>query len=191
LNYVNIPFGGELRFTAALNNQARTWFWVVKSNTQQGSSGVLQLLYPVANTTGGDQIYIYRLNLTNAYYLYEQPYNTVKLAADSVPNPYNASSIYSIVNSTTASNNNVSVNGTGYSLSTSAIASGYATSNITYGINMASVTNYQASLDVFEILFFQRNLTLSERQQVEGYLAWKWGIQNNLPNTHPYYSAKP
>jgi hypothetical protein len=25
-------------------------------------------------------------------------------------------------------------------------------------------------------------------QQVEGYLAWKWGIQNNLPISHPYYS---
>ena len=26
-----------------------------------------------------------------------------------------------------------------------------------------------------------------EQQQVEGYLAWKWGVQASLPTTHPYY----
>jgi len=25
----------------------------------------------------------------------------------------------------------------------------------------------------------------------EGYLAWKWGLQGNLPNTHPYKNAAP
>ena len=33
--------------------------------------------------------------------------------------------------------------------------------------------------------------TSSNRQLVEGYLAWKWGIASNLPSTHPYYSAPP
>lgn len=28
-------------------------------------------------------------------------------------------------------------------------------------------------------------------QQVEGYLAWKWGIQGNLPAIHPYKTAAP
>jgi hypothetical protein len=29
------------------------------------------------------------------------------------------------------------------------------------------------------------------REKMEGYLAWKWGLQANLPITSPYYSAPP
>ncbi|MDR3503102.1 MAG: hypothetical protein P4L79_11050 [Legionella sp.] len=31
----------------------------------------------------------------------------------------------------------------------------------------------------------------SEDRKIEGYLAWKWGIQTSLPVGHPYYSAAP
>lgn len=33
--------------------------------------------------------------------------------------------------------------------------------------------------------------TTDERQRIEGYLAWKWGLQGNLPSDHPYKSAAP
>jgi hypothetical protein len=42
-----------------------------------------------------------------------------------------------------------------------------------------------------EILVFNTGLSQSNRYLVEGYLAWKWGIQSLLPNTHPYYEATP
>jgi hypothetical protein len=41
-----------------------------------------------------------------------------------------------------------------------------------------------------EYIQFNRALQNDERQQVEGYLAWKWGLVQNLPVTHPYYYAK-
>jgi len=44
---------------------------------------------------------------------------------------------------------------------------------------------------VAEILVFNTGLSETNRRLVEGYLAWKWGIQGLLPNTHPYYSATP
>jgi hypothetical protein len=34
-------------------------------------------------------------------------------------------------------------------------------------------------------------ITLSQRQQIQGILAWKWGTQANLPANHPYKSAAP
>ena len=37
-----------------------------------------------------------------------------------------------------------------------------------------------------EIIIYGSLLTTIQRQQVEGYLASKWGIQGNLPATHPY-----
>lgn len=38
---------------------------------------------------------------------------------------------------------------------------------------------------IFEIIYFSRPLLTSERQQVEGYLAWKWGLKTSLSADHP------
>lgn len=35
------------------------------------------------------------------------------------------------------------------------------------------------------------NMSVADIQRVEGYLAWKWGLQANLPTNHPHYSAQP
>lgn len=43
--------------------------------------------------------------------------------------------------------------------------------------------------DLAEIIVFNLVLSTAQRQQVEGYLAWKWGIQASLPSTHPYKLA--
>jgi hypothetical protein len=37
-----------------------------------------------------------------------------------------------------------------------------------------------------EIVIFNSELSLTQVQLVEGYLAWKWGMVGNLPSTHPY-----
>lgn len=42
-----------------------------------------------------------------------------------------------------------------------------------------------------EILFYNKALSLNNQQRVEGYLAWKWGLQANLPNSNPYKNAPP
>jgi hypothetical protein len=48
-----------------------------------------------------------------------------------------------------------------------------------------------STTDIGDMLFYRRNITSTERQQIEGYLAWKWGLQSNLPTSpaHPYRSA--
>ena len=43
----------------------------------------------------------------------------------------------------------------------------------------------------YEAMVFNYPLTPTGRQYVEGYLAWKWGLQNSLSTTHPYYAAAP
>lgn len=34
-------------------------------------------------------------------------------------------------------------------------------------------------------------VSVSDAQKLEGYMAWKWGVQANLPGAHPYKSAAP
>ena len=36
-----------------------------------------------------------------------------------------------------------------------------------------------------EVLIYDTVLSLTDRQNIEGYLSWKWGIQANLPSTNP------
>jgi hypothetical protein len=45
--------------------------------------------------------------------------------------------------------------------------------------------------EIAEVIFYNRNLTTEERQVVEGYLAWKWGMQTTLPSDHPYRYTPP
>lgn len=33
--------------------------------------------------------------------------------------------------------------------------------------------------------------TVSHLQRIEGYLAWKWELQANLPTNHPYKNVVP
>ena len=43
----------------------------------------------------------------------------------------------------------------------------------------------------YEIAYYNSVLTTTDRQLMEGYLAWKWSLQANLPSGHPYKSAAP
>lgn len=45
--------------------------------------------------------------------------------------------------------------------------------------------------DLQEIIVYNSTLTTSMRQVIEGYLAWKWFLQDKLPSVHPYYSLGP
>jgi hypothetical protein len=42
-----------------------------------------------------------------------------------------------------------------------------------------------------EIVIFASEIPRSQRQQVEGYLAWKWGLQARLPASHPFAKIRP
>jgi len=44
---------------------------------------------------------------------------------------------------------------------------------------------------IYENMLFKYALTDQAIYQIEGYLAWKWGLQLSLPTTHPYYKIRP
>ena len=53
-------------------------------------------------------------------------------------------------------------------------------------------TNAQSSPIIFsEIVLVTGGISESDRQKIEGYLAWKWGNVINLPSTHPYKNSPP
>ena len=51
--------------------------------------------------------------------------------------------------------------------------------------------NYNWTGFVGELIAYNNALTDAQRQQVEGYLAWKWGLQSSLPSNHPFFNVPP
>jgi hypothetical protein len=52
-----------------------------------------------------------------------------------------------------------------------------------------SLTRLTAS--VAEVIVYSTTPTATQRQQIEGYLAWKWGLVASLPASHPYKNYPP
>ena len=44
---------------------------------------------------------------------------------------------------------------------------------------------------VYEMIVYSATLTTTQRQSIEGYLGWKWGLQASLSNAHPYLTLNP
>lgn len=44
---------------------------------------------------------------------------------------------------------------------------------------------------ISELIFIQSQVSLLNLQKIEGYLAWKWGLESNLPIGHPYKTTPP
>lgn len=58
------------------------------------------------------------------------------------------------------------------------------------GVTDATNTNTWTGR-ISEILVYNVQLTIAQQQQVEGYLAWKWGMVTNLPLNHPFRFVPP
>jgi hypothetical protein len=78
---------------------------------------------------------------------------------------------------------------------TTTTASGTNTSTISLGLQTIRIgrsdTGENCNSFIGEIVYYQRALTTIERQELEGYLAWKWGLQTSLPSTHPFAKFRP
>jgi len=88
--------------------------------------------------------------------------------------------------------NSVVMNGASSVLYTNGTSSatGTLTNAVTFGAAVAVGSQYTNNSAwygaICEVLFFNYALGTTELQQVEGYLAWKWGLQASLAAGHPY-----
>lgn len=45
--------------------------------------------------------------------------------------------------------------------------------------------------EIAEFIQLSSAISTSDRQKIEGYLAWKWGLEGSLPASHPYKTRPP
>jgi hypothetical protein len=72
--------------------------------------------------------------------------------------------------------------------------SGLPTASLAYAVGNDRRDNnvtHAAEGGFGEILICPEVHDTATRQTIEGYLAWKWGIQNKLPADHPYKTSAP
>ena len=188
LNVVRFVAGTQLAFTMAVPNQARAWFSVTRCTTQlsQATSPSFWGIIDSPSSGAGEEAIsgqVFGVPGTNSYtvsLLQTGIADIVKTttAADS----YQIWTIISHVNSAVSTANNIiTINGTSQTLVTSSLASGYRTSSYTKIINKASLNS---GMDVGEIIMYNGEITATQRQQVESYLAQKWGLVSSLPAGH-------
>lgn len=73
------------------------------------------------------------------------------------------------------------------------VATNYANSNqpSLIGIRRSTPITQPFLGMIGELIITSSNLTIANRQLIEGYLAWKWGVQSKLPVDHPYKNVLP
>jgi hypothetical protein len=105
--------------------------------------------------------------------------------------PYNGTPFIMVWrHSTVLSENYISINGVQVTITANqALNNGYftGTSNFLIGVG----PGYSNSQLVGEVIQYDGGLTNVELAQIEGYLAWKWGLVGNLPQNHPYKLYPP
>lgn len=182
--------GNELDIQATFATSVRSFFFVFRANTVSTTSLILP--FGVANKANFMDIGV---QCTAGSFLYNISQNGVGAVIESSSTTFATfGSIYivSMVNSTTTSENLIRVNGTPLTLTTS-LAAPYTNTNQYYRMNFASTSAFwSANYDIGELILYNSVLTAaSDVPKIEGYLAWKWGLQTNLNASHPYRYARP
>lgn len=82
-----------------------------------------------------------------------------------------------------------SLNGTTTSQTSGSTVISGATTYIGARTNSTSTNPYRSYIG--EFLIVSGTLSTANRQRIEGYLAWKWGVASSLAAGHPYLAATP
>jgi hypothetical protein len=110
--------------------------------------------------------------------------NQIAFLASTPGGTYTAGTTVMVTSQFTSSSNSISLNG---GTTISGGAPGFTAGTTTYlGVDTTTSAYYYIGL-AMEIIFYNSVLNTTQRQQVEGYLAWKWGLTSNLPTSHPFY----
>ena len=182
LNVLNFPVGGFMNIPAInYTTSNRSAFLVVQSrlvyskNNNFVSGDSLNIMlnnndYPIIQATGGtlNNLFVYPLPVPS---IMSNTTNIITLWLD--PNSF-------------TSNNPFYINGSNWP-NQNRYTGSLATGNLTHMLGSNNTDGFYFC----EYIYYDTNLTVSQRQTVEGYLAWKWGTNGSLIATQPYYSTPP
>ena len=197
LNVVRFPAGTQLAFTLAMPNQARAIFIVGRNTTQMSPAGnppYYWELLGAQNGSGYDSApgpYAPSGIAGTSTYTMQFNKNAVgnMLASEgTIADPYMVWNTYEWINSAVSTSSNfLMINGNSVTLTANNLASGYFDTSFTRTLNLASLST---GSDIAEVLIYNGEITATQRQQVESYLAQKWGLTSYLPGSHQHFTQQ-
>jgi hypothetical protein len=126
-----------------------------------------------------------------AYGLTQGTYTPISFATQTVPSPSTNQypfSMLSFTETNTATINTFTNGAAAQSATNSGIRSntglGYAICGEWINRNTSVASTNMGTFNISEIILYSNVLTTQQRQNVEGYLSWKWGLTRFLPGTH-------
>lgn len=184
--------GDQSATNFAINTNSYALFVVAKYNVAGGVGG----LYNKSISTSGNGRIIMNKDSSGLALMYTHPTNSLGQITGLADISYNIFCL--IVNRKTPLGDSSYINGT---LKNSSVptdgTSTYSNANPMFiGAYNSSVSTVPINFltgNIAEIISYTRgtNMVDLERQKIEGYLAWKWGIQSRLPTSHSYYNGAP
>ena len=181
-----LSFNGTSDFTGTISNTGTTMtsFMVATLTGSAASNGRLLscgLTTETDTASSASVSVLNRLTTTSSVYGTRSGVNT---AIFGIVNPFLVAVQY------TGSQNPVYYNGT-LQGNPAASTGSFGYTRYRVGNTAGNGANGRWGGLVGEIIIYNSSLTTQQRQIVEGYLAWKWGLQANLPSNHPYRTIAP
>lgn len=163
-----------------------TYFMVERRGSNKSPVGVTGGL-----TAGGSYVNFVSGYNTNTSFIFSLFGGDITTTVPAYTNPATEPfRIWSLVFKSTSGGREIWLNGAlanSNTLSTTSLSA-----NAGWALLGALTSNYlQPDGDIREIISYKTFLNSADQQTVEGYLAWKWGLQNNLPVGHTFKNAGP
>ncbi len=136
-------------------------------------------------------------NRTPQFYFTNGTLNVDTYGAGGLSDGINVQDSYTVLSCTLTNSNIAWTNGTQFTGGSTAITLNTGTGYASIGLGLVGSTpSFPFTGQIAEIIIYNQPATTSQRQQLEGYLAWKWGIQSSLAGGHPYqtvpaYASQP
>ena len=184
----------EMFISTSLTNQPKSIFAVMNPLTGLDSTYPSTLLFGNPAVPFLFNTYIYYNSNSSSYHYSMYRSTTSALNQEYVQfstftSPIDTPFLLSLVNSATSNSNIGTFNGFTQPLISSLNGNFYTTGNCNYFIQQHY---HSTSFDLAELLVYNSAVLPSEREDIEGYLAWKWGLNYTALNTaHPFKFITP
>ncbi len=189
LNCIELPTSNTvLQFTGAFPTQVRTRLFVIRPRVSTVPTPSIFIFYQNAVASSGNDLIVFNGNNVSEV----ASGVAFRLVGTLTSDQSNVFGVYTVRNASTTARNRVALNGTALALPTNTTAASYNTaSTINYFNRRETGQAYSGAMDIGEFLSYNSQLSPVETIMLEGYLAWKWGLQSSLPTNHVFRLYPP
>lgn len=192
-NGTNAAMAGQANLKSATNNISAWSMFVAGSPTKNTSASTMRLINFSRNgdTSARASMYAISSNME----AFQRRLDSNSAVGVNASQPDSNWHVYESFHNWTGQTVSIALDGNSATSSSTSQGSGNTQASTSNEVSICgavsgSVGQYLAA-DIGEILLLGYIPSTTDLQKIEGYMAWHWGTQANLPSGHPYKTAAP